>query len=157
MIDKLRNIKIRLISSDQFIFKISIVKKALNLVLTLNFIRYLIIGFSTFFMQIVLLYIFNVTMGIEKVSANVISTLISIIFNFIMSNYYTFKAGSSSKRKKLSKYISLALFNYCFDVIIAFPILTLNLGINQYVAKILITGMIVGWNFFIYKLWVFKN
>jgi len=73
-----------------------------------------------------------------------------------MSNYWTFKAGSGAKKKKLGRYLVLFTFNYLFDTALAFPILVNSFNVNQYVAKILITGMIVAWNFFLYKLWVFK-
>jgi putative flippase GtrA len=157
MINKVREIKIKLLESENYFLKMRLSRSVLNMVLTFNFLRYLIIGFSTFFMQIILLYFFNQTIGLEKVSANVISTLLSMIFNFLMSNYWTFKAGSSSQGKKLGKYLSLAAFNYIFDTMLAFPFLVMNLGMNQYLAKVVITGFIVAWNYFIYKLWIFKN
>lgn len=155
--DKIRQIRTRLLESDNIFLKQRLIHKALSLILTRNFIRYLIIGFTTFAMQIVLLYLFTQIIGLEKVTGNIFSTLLSVIFNFIMSNYWTFKAGSGAKKKKLSRYLLLFTFNYLFDTILAFPILVNQLLIDQYLAKILITGMIVAWNYFLYKLWVFKD
>lgn len=154
--DKIRQLRDRILHSDNVLLKISFIRKALSLVLTRNFIRYLIIGFTTFGMQIGLLYLFTQILAMEKVMGNVFSTLLSVVFNFIMSNYWTFKAGSSAKKKKLGRYLILFTFNYLFDTALAFPLLVNTLNVNQYVAKILITGMIVAWNFFLYKLWVFK-
>lgn len=154
--DKIRQLRDRILHSDNAILKISFIRKALSLVLTRNFIRYLIIGFTTFGMQIGLLYVFTQILAMEKVMGNVFSTLLSVVFNFIMSNYWTFKAGSGAKKKKLGRYLILFTFNYLFDTALAFPLLVNTLNVDQYIAKILITGMIVAWNFFLYKLWVFK-
>jgi putative flippase GtrA len=155
--DKIRKLREKILKSDNALLKFSLVRKALILVLTRNFIRYLIIGFTTFAMQIGLLYVFTQLLGLEKVIGNVFSTLLSVVFNFVMSNYWTFKAGSGAKKKKLGRYLVLFTFNYLFDTALAFPILVTNLNVNEYLAKIIITGMIVAWNYFLYKLWVFKD
>jgi len=127
-----------------------------NNLINASFIRYLIIGFSTFFLQILFLYIIYQILGVAKEYANIFSSLLCLVFNYLLSNYWTFKAGKDSHTKKLGKYLSLALVNYTFDVVIAFPFLAVTLGVNPYVAKVFITGIIVCWNFFIYKFWVFK-
>jgi len=133
-------------------------RKLLEHWLTASFIRYLVIGISTFLLQIGLLYIINQLLGVEKVQANLISTLLCLTFNFGFSNFWTFKTDKSSGHaKKIVKYLIIAAFNYVFDTLLAFPFLTLTLLMNQYLAKILITGLIVLWNFFLYKFWVFKE
>ncbi|HOY46497.1 MAG TPA: GtrA family protein [Candidatus Dojkabacteria bacterium] len=155
--DKIKQLRDLILKSENALLRISLVRKALSLILTRNFIRYLIIGFTTFGMQIGLLYLFTQLLGLEKVMGNVFSTLLSVVFNFIMSNYWTFKAGSGAKKKKLGRYLVLFTFNYLFDTALAFPLLVNSFNVNQYIAKIVITGMIVAWNFFLYKLWVFKD
>ncbi len=157
MKDKLIIFREKILRSDNTLLKISIVRKVLTLVLTGSFIRYLIIGFSTFFLQIALLYFINIPLGLEKIKANIFSTLIAMVYNFSMSNFWTFKAGTKSSGKKIGKYLLLAAFNYVFDTIIAFPFLAGTLGINQYLVKVIITGIVICWNFIIYKLWVFKQ
>lgn len=134
----------------------AIVKKVLRQWLTMAFLRYLAIGFTTFFLQIGLLYVFTQLFGFDKVPGNIFSTLISMVFNFIASNFWTFKAGNTGKSRKLGKYLSLAVINYIFDTVLAFPLLAITLGFNQYIAKVIVTGMIVMWNYFLYKFWVFK-
>lgn len=125
--------------------------------ITFSFIKYLIIGFTTFFLQIFFLYIIYQKFGVAKEYANIFSSLLCLVYNYLLSNYWTFKADGESHTKKLGKYLSLALVNYTFDVVIAFPFLAVTMGINPYVAKMIVTGIIVCWNFFIYKFWVFKT
>ena len=119
-----------------------VIKTLLSHWLTEHFIRYLIIGLSTFALQIVFLYLLTKLTQLSQITANFISTLLCLAFNFLMSNYWTFKSGSNEQGKKMGKYLVIAAWNYVFD---------------PYVAKILITALIVLWNFFIYKFWVFKT
>jgi putative flippase GtrA len=72
-----------------------------------------------------------------------------------MSNYWTFRAGGGDKLKKLLKYSSLAFFNYLADIGL-FGLFVTNYDMNHVLAKVIITAMIVCWNFLLYKLWVFK-
>lgn len=137
-----------------------VIKKLLSQWLSLSFLKYLLIGFSSFFIQIALLFVFTQIFKMEKVPGNIVSTLLSMIFNFLMSNYWTFKSDDKAKAShgsKLIKYLILAVFNYCFDTLLAFPLLAVTWHVNQYISKVIITAMIVMWNFFIYKFWVFKK
>lgn len=119
-----------------------------------SFIRYLIIGFSTFGIDFGMLYIIINGSGIEPTIANAISTLIGIIFNFTMSNFWTFQAGKGNKATKLSKYSLLATFNYLFGVG-AFAVLHDIFDVGSGFSKVIVTGMVVCWNFLIYKFWIF--
>lgn len=130
--------------------------KAADNVLTLSFIRYLIIGFASFGMDFGIFYILDRFTPVKGLIANLISTLITWIFNYLMMNFWTFKAGGKSLSKKMKRYFVLATFNYIFNNVV-FQIMAVNLGINSLFTKVIITGLIVCWNFFLYKLWVFKN
>jgi putative flippase GtrA len=140
-----------------FLNKNKFTRNLISLLLTANFLRYLFIGFSTFFMQIFLLFVLFQLVGMEKQIANIFSSLLAMIFNYIFSNNWTFKAGSEKHAKKIGKYLILAVFNYTFDVVFAFPFLAVTMMINPYISKVFITAIIVCWNFFIYKFWVFKT
>jgi len=156
MENKIDTFRINLYKKFKFTQK-GIIHKLIEAVVTASFLRYLIIGFSTFFLQIALLYAISLIFSMQKEYANIVSTLLSMVFNYILSNSWTFKAGKHSHKAKLSKYITLATFNYIFDVVLAFPLLAVTLGLNPYLAKVIVTGLIVCWNFFIYKFWVFKT
>ena len=124
--------------------------------LTLNFIRYLIVGFTTFGLDFGLFHIFDTYTPLKGLPANMTTTLMSLSFNFYMSNFWTFKVGGKDKVKKLQRYSILAVFNYIFTNIF-FYVVNVLFGVNAIVTKVIATGIIVCWNYFIYKLWVFKN
>jgi putative flippase GtrA len=132
------------------------VLSALDHLLTINFIRYLIVGFTTFGLDFGIFHILDTYSSIHDLPANMTSTLLSLGFNFYMSNFWTFKAGGKEKLSKLKRYASLAVFNYTFTNVFFF-IVSVQLNVNAMLTKVLATGMIVSWNYFIYKLWIFKK
>jgi len=154
---KLAQHKANLLAHPHPLIQHPLVNKLLNLWLSANFLRYLFIGFSSFFMQVALLFVFTNTLKFPSVNGNIFSTLITMVFNFVFSNFWTFKSGTSGQTSKVGKYLVVAAFNYIFDTMLAFPFLVGTLLINIFIAKIIITAIIVMWNFFIYKFWIFKK
>ena len=148
-LDRLSTSKLPVVSHPKII-------KAADNVLTLSFVRYLIIGFASFGMDFGIFYILDKYSPVKGLAANLTSTLITWVFNYLMMNFWTFKAGGKSHGRKMGRYFILATFNYIFNNFM-FQIMTVNLGINSLITKVIITGLIVCWNFFLYKLWVFKN
>src|SRR3989344_7266996 len=132
-----------------------VILKVKSVFFTASFIRYLVIGFSTFGLQIFLLNTFTDLLNLEKNLANAYSLGFSMVFNFTLTNFWTFKAGNREKKKKLGKYLTLAAFNYLFSLV-SFNIMTGNLKIDKNIAVIINTGLVVCWNFILYKFWVFK-
>src|SRR3989344_7200481 len=128
--------------------------KVKSVFFTASFIRYLVIGFSTFGLQILLLNSFTDLLNLDKNLANACSLGVAMVYNFTLTNFWTFKAGNRDKKKKLGKYLLLAAFNYLF-ALVSFNFITDNLKIDKNIAVIINTGMIVCWNFIIYKYWVF--
>ena len=86
--------------------------KAADHVLTMSFIRYLVIGFASFGMDFGIFYFLDKYSPVKGLTANLISTLITWIFNYLMMNFWTFKAGGQSHGKKMGRYFILATFNY---------------------------------------------
>jgi len=126
-----------------------------KLLIEISFIRYLIIGFSAFFLDYGTLKLLSIGFNIDAVYANLVSTFLGLSFAFTFSNYWTFKAGGKNKFKKLTKFGLLSIFNYFVQVII-FAILVRPFGFNEDLSKVGVTGLIVCWNFFVYKFWIFK-
>jgi len=124
-------------------------------VLELQFIRYLIIGGISFIIDFTLFNFFVFGLSIEPLPANMTSIAISVLFNFIMSNYWTFKAGGNSKRKKIVKYLSIIALNYLINNTILYLLITYT-SLHVAVIKIMVTILQISWTFMLYKVWVFK-
>ena len=106
-----------------------------------------------------LIHIFNflkLKRDFEPIVANLTSTFLSLFYNFSMSNFWTFKLGKSQQMKKLSKYAILAVLNYLFGNGAMYLFIEYT-DLNHNLAKVLITLMIISWNFLLYKKWVFTE
>lgn len=141
------------------------------MVLNKTFSRYFVIGVSTVIIDFGLLQILS-SLGMKKVMANLISVLLSVVFNFFMQNYWSFKAGSSNALLKSIKYLSLTAFNYFVNTY-GFFLVYEQWKIEEmlykrlpfmpdfipdgFLSKAIITIPIMCWNFFLFKYWVFKN
>ncbi len=121
-----------------------------------SFFRYLLIGTSTFVIDFGLFNLLSLWVGTRAIVANLISTFISLFFNFSMSNFWTFKLGGGQKLQKLSRYAVLAIFNYIFGNIAMYFFIEYT-NLNHNIAKALITLTVVAWNFLLYKKWVFRD
>ncbi len=141
------------------------------MILNKTFPRYFVIGVSTVFIDFGLLQVLS-GLGMEKVVANIFSVLISVVFNFFMQNYWSFRAGSSNALLKSIRYLSLTAFNYFVNTY-GFFLIYKQWKIEDvlykrfsfipdfipdgFLSKIIITIPIMCWNFFLFKYWVFKN
>lgn len=121
-----------------------------------SIVRYLLIGFMTFFLDYGMLKGLIIYFDTDPVIANIISTFLALFFNFTLSNFWTFQAGTDKKAKKIGKYLFLAINNYLISVLV-FSVLVKSFSLSEDISKVLVTGMVVSWNFLIYKYWVFKN
>lgn len=121
-----------------------------------SFFRYLLIGTSTFVIDFGIFNTLTLKMGTEPIVANLTSTLLSLFYNFSMSNFWTFKLGKSQQARKLSKYAFLATLNYIFGNGVMYLFIEYT-DLNHNLAKVLITLMIISWNFLLYKKWVFTE
>lgn len=124
--------------------------------LDLSIVRYLIVGFTTFFLDFGLHFFLKHQYGFAENIATRWSTLISMSFNFVASNFWSFPSVSGRHGKKLLRYLMVACVNFVFYNLM-FELLVTRWEINDGFAKVMITAMIVCWNYLLYKFWVFKG
>ncbi|MFQ5493384.1 MAG: GtrA family protein [Candidatus Dojkabacteria bacterium] len=120
-----------------------------------SFVRYFIIGVASFAIDFILFNIFIYLLHVEPIPANMTSLLLSMVFNFIMSNFWTFKVGKEKMRRKIARYLVIAAINYVLNNIILYVFLT-YMSLHPVIAKVFVMGLQITWTFLIYKLWVFK-
>jgi len=137
-------------------FDVKEVLKNPSILLKHSFVKYLITGFSTFAIDFGLFQTLHTLFGLSEVVSNATSVLISLFYNFMMSNYWTFQAGTGKDAKKITKYLILAIVNYFFNIA-AFAFLIAQFDLSGLFAKVIVTGTIALWNYLIFKLWIFKE
>lgn len=118
-----------------------------------RFLRYVVVGGTTFAIDLGLLILLHGVFGIDKLIAATISYWISIVFNFTVNRFWTFGAETSITQNA-TLYLTLLFFNYLFAL--GFLWLGELLGVHYVIAKILATGLQVAWTYFAYKKVVFR-
>jgi putative flippase GtrA len=119
-----------------------------------QFIRYFIIGFSGFFLDIFSLILLKEYLFLSATLAVIINQIFIIIYNFNLNKYWTFK-NKEVDPKQFLRYITLVLFNYIFSIIMMYLFNELFNFDYRLVRTATIIIMVL-WNFFIYKFWVYK-
>ncbi len=118
-----------------------------------SFVRYVIIGGTTFAIDFFLLVFLHGVLNVNLVIATTVAYWTSIAFNFLTNRCWTFGATNTNIVKHLGAYLLLLGFNYVFTV--AFVTGTTHLGMHYTLAKVLAVGIQINWTYFAYKKIIF--
>lgn len=129
-----------------------------------KFIRYLIVGISSFTIEYILFLLFREVLPLPEVVTNIFVYTFIFWFNFLLNKFFTFKSHRNFKKQLLS-YGFLFLFNMVAGNILLFMAITELLKflfpgtpwIPYYLPKILIMVFIVSWNFILYNKVIYKE
>lgn len=120
-----------------------------------SFTRYLLVGFTTFTVDIVILYILHEHLFVSIPISTSVAYWVSVLYNFSLTRWWTFSASSkNSLRNHAMAYGVLLAFNYVFTV------LFVTIGsrfIYFALAKIIAVGITVTWTYLIYKNYIFNK
>lgn len=119
-----------------------------------QFKRYLVIGFSTFFLEYGIFYVLHNAAGLYYLIANTSAYFISFWFNFLLNRFWSFKSTAGLKRQ-LFQYLILFSFNLVATNALMY-LLSDIAGIIPEISKVLIMGAVVSWNFVLYKKVIYK-
>lgn len=117
--------------------------------------RYLFVGGTTFLLDFLLLYFLHGNLLVDLSIATTLAYWISILYNFLLNRFWTFRASERADLKRhLSRYLLLLGFNYIFTL--------LFVGLVSQVmyfawAKILAVAIQICWTYVIYKKFIFSQ
>lgn len=118
-----------------------------------HFVRYLLVGGSTFVIDFGILYVLHGHFGLNLAASASVSYWISISYNFVLNRYWTFDAREkASLARHVSTYFFLLVANYLFTV--AF-VSIVGEHINYVVAKALAVAIQMVWTYQVYKKVIF--
>ena len=118
-------------------------------------VRYLFVGGTTFFIDLLLLYALHGKEHVQITVATTVAYWASIIYNFSLNRLWTFEMSRKEKiHKHLLPYMIILGFNYLFTVIF---VTVASHEINYLIAKILAVLIQTSWTYFAYKRFVFKD
>ncbi|MCL6590940.1 MAG: GtrA family protein [Firmicutes bacterium] len=142
---------------------IKLVRTLLGEKATEEFIKYLIVGVSSFILDITFLYIFTrliesirpaIAHSVAVAIGNTFSVTIVFGFNFLMNRYWTYKSTSNIWRQLLI-YTPLFVFNLFASDAMVF-LMVEYIGLFFLLAKAISIGVVICWNIPIYKRIIFK-
>lgn len=134
------------------------VKKAKKITLFLykhHFVRYLIVGGTTFVIDFGLLYMLHAHFAVKIAAATSVAYWVSITYNFMLNRYWTFDIHEKeSLQKNIATYFFLLIFNYFFALIF---VSAFSHIMNFMLAKALSVLLQMTWTFYLYKYFIFVD
>lgn len=117
-------------------------------------VRYLITGLASFSMEYILFIVLYKVIGLWYIISHISVYFIVFWFNFLVNRFWSFKSKNDI-RVQLFRYGLLFVFNLFAATAIMF-ILSEVLNISPLISKVLVMGMIVLWNFILYRKIIFR-
>ena len=120
-----------------------------------KFIRYIVVGGTTFVIDLGLLILLKLHFHLSIPVATTIAYWTSIIFNFTLNRWWSFNiAEKKNLSKHMFSYLLLLSFNYLFTVIF---VSLMSKYMSFALAKILAVLLSTPWTYIIYKNIIFKK
>ena len=120
-----------------------------------KFLKYIIVGGFSYLLDLGSLYFFVEYVKIYYLIAATLATVIATYTNYYLNKKWSFN-DSRKIIKSLPKYLSLFAFNYFF-MMVAMYIFVEFFGVHYLVIKVATMCIVVIWNFFLYKSYVYKH
>lgn len=131
----------------------SLVRRVQQLVHNGYVVKFFVVGAASFIIDLGLLAILHEVFDVDLWIATPIAFLTSLVFNFFVQRTFTFQSDTRAHVSFL-KYGALVVFNViATDVIVN---LIAGAGVSYAVGKVVATVATTGWNFLLYKHWIFK-
>lgn len=119
-----------------------------------EFTKYFIIGISAFLADVGSLYLLKEYLHLSPTLAVVLNQPLIILGVFLLNKHWSFRAGGVTHRQMI-KFLILAVCNYLFSVVWIY-LLHDRFGVYYLYARTLNIALSVGWNFLLYKYWVYQ-
>ena len=119
-----------------------------------QFARYFVIGIGGVILDMVSLIILKEFFGILPVLAVVMNQVFLITYVFLLNKYWSF-GSKEVPHRQLVRFLILATWNYFFSVGVMY-LFNQRFEFDYRLVRIFSIAMMVGWNFFLYKYWVYQ-
>lgn len=122
-------------------------------------LNYLIWGFIAFLLNMVLFYVFDELLSMQELVANGAAWVLCVIFTYFTNRTFVFKSSSKGAKdtgREFLQFVSARLGTLVLEELVIFVGITL-LGANNMVIKLLGQVLVIVSNYFLSKLWIFKE
>ena len=122
-------------------------------------INYLIFGFLAFVLNYVLYFIFADTIAMHYMAATVLSWVLTVVFAYWTNRTFVFKSKNKDARslgKEFVAFIGARVATELLELALMFLMVDCA-DINEYLSKFVCQVIVILANYFLSKLWIFKN
>lgn len=122
-------------------------------------LNYLIFGFLAFVLNYVLYYVFESLFHINYLIATGLSWLLTVVFAYWTNRTFVFKSKNTGETNLVKEFIAFIGARIATGVLEAgLMYLMVDIaGINSYIAKLIAQTVVIVTNYFLSKLWIFKE
>jgi putative flippase GtrA len=133
------------------------IKKLVSFLWSLRqqFMKYFVVGLSGLVLDFAIFAVLADVILITAWISEAVTKAVVTGYNFTLNKYWSFESDKKT-HKELIRFLILAGFNYVFAVV-AMYIFNGQLGFEKYSVKATTVAMMVSWNFFLYKYWVYRE
>lgn len=122
-------------------------------------INYLIFGFLAFVLNYILYYVFESLLHMHYLLATALSWVLTVIFAYWTNHTFVFKSknmGASALLKEFTAFIGARIMTEGLELLLMYLMVDVA-GINSHIAKLIGQTIIILTNYFLSKLWIFKE
>ena len=122
-------------------------------------VDYLFWGGIAFFLSMILFYLFANVMSIYEQIANILTWVICVIFTYLTNRTFVFASkvkGLKNIFNEFKNFVTARLLTLFMENAILFVMIDL-MTINNMISKLVGQFVVIVSNYFLSKLWIFKN
>lgn len=122
-------------------------------------INYLIFGFLAFVLNYVLYFVFSSMMHMHYMLATAISWVLTVVFAYWTNRTFVFKSKNKDVQslwKEFTAFIGARVATEVLELVLMFLMVDVA-GINEYFSKLVCQVLVIVANYFLSKLWIFKE
>jgi putative flippase GtrA len=120
-----------------------------------HFVRYLVVGGTTFFIDFGILLFLHGVLDLNLAASTSVAYWVSISYNFVVNRYWTFnRREKESLKRHITLYFGLLVINYLFAVTF---VSIVGSHINFIIAKAMAVGIQMAWTYPVYKYYIFTE
>jgi putative flippase GtrA len=119
-----------------------------------QFLKYVVVGILSFSTEVSLLYICKEYYKLWYIYGNSIAFVVVFILNFLLNRFWAFKSKEDFKKQMILSGI-LFIFNFFASNIMMY-FFTDILKLYYLISKVIAVGVVVSWNFILYKKVIYK-
>lgn len=122
-------------------------------------INYLIFGFLAFVLNYVLYYLFSKVLSLHYLVATVLSWALTVVFAYWTNRTFVFKSKNKDAKSLFGEFVSFISARVATELLeVALMFLMVDCAhFNEFISKFVCQVVVILANYFLSKLWIFKE